>query len=195
MLIFGHAGITLGAAALLNGALSKSCLPTAQGCTSGSKASWLTSLGNHIDIRLLLIGSILPDIVDKPIGLYLFRDSFSTGRIFCHTLLFLSIITVAGLYLFKSRGKVRLLILSFGTLAHLILDQMWLVPQALLWPLYGFTFPPTDLTDWTLDRFHALTHPGIYVPELIGAVILIWFILMLVRNRKVYAFVKKGKVL
>lgn len=213
MLIFGHAGITLGAAVLLNAALSKgyplttkgnklkgrlppsSELVPAQNRTSGSRASWLASLGNRIDIRLLLIGSLLSDIIDKPVGQFFFRDTFSNGRIFCHTLLFLLIITLTGLYLYRSYGKVWLPVLSFGTFTHLIFDQMWLEPRTLLWPLYGFAFKRIDLTDWTSGILHALlTNPSVYIPELIGASILIWFVLVLVLRGKTYSFVKKGQV-
>lgn len=213
MLIFGHAGITLGTAVLLNAALSKgyplttkgnklkgrlppsSELVPAQNRTSGNRASWLASLGNRIDIRLLLIGSLLPDIIDKPVGQFFFRDTFSNGRIFCHTLLFLLIITLTGLYLYRSYGKVWLLVLSFGTFTHLIFDQMWLEPRTLLWPLYSFAFNRIDLTDWTSGIFHALlTNPSVYIPELIGASILIWFVLVLVLRGKTYSFVKKGQV-
>jgi hypothetical protein len=214
MLILGHAGIALGAAVLLDRALSKSdlvvnrqdyskeqpqsssTLVRAQSFMSGNTGAHLASLVKQIDIRVLLIGSLLPDIIDKPIGLYLFRSTFSTGRIFCHTLLFLILITIAGIYLYKSRTKVWLLVLSFGTLIHLLLDQMWLVPRTLLWPVYGFHFPPEDVSEWGRQMLHALRmDPGTYVPEIVGGVILAWFIWTLARDSKVYAFIKKGRVL
>ncbi len=89
MLIFGHTGITLAATVLLNGTLAKRyTLPTRRDELSGnpppspeklsrqgrssSAVSWLTSLAYRVDIRLLLIGSLLTDIVDKPLGLFLF---------------------------------------------------------------------------------------------------------------------------
>lgn len=213
MLIFGHAGITLCTAVLLNGALCKGyplttkanklkghLLPSSelvpdQNQTSRNRTSWLTSLGNRIDIRLLVIGSLLPDIIDKPVGTFFLRDTFSNGRIFCHTLLFLLIITLTGLYLYQSYRKVWLLVLSFGTFTHLIFDQMWLEPRTLLWPLYGFAFKRIDLTDWIPGILHALlTNPSVYIPELIGASILIWFVLLLVQKGKIYAFVKNGQV-
>jgi len=212
MLILGHAGITLGAAVLLNGAFSRShSLPTretkvkehlqascelvpAQNRTSGSRISWLISLANHIDIRLLLIGSLLPDIIDKPVGQFFFRKTFSNGRIFCHTLLFLTLITLTGFYLYQNRSKTWLLVLSFGTGMHLVQDQMWLEPRTLLWPLYGFAFERIDLTYWVQNLLHALrTEPDVYVPELVGVAILIWFALVLVRQRKVYAFIRNGQ--
>jgi len=213
MLILGHAGITLGATGLLNGTLSKRDLLTSEenkveGClrvsseliparnyTSGSRVSWLTSLGNRVDIRLLLIGSLLPDIIDKPVGQFFLRDTFSNGRIFCHTLLFLILITLAGLYLRHSRSKTWLLVLSFGTFAHLILDQMWLIPRTLLWPLYGVTFDKIELTHWLQNMLHALlTDPTVYIPEIIGGAILVWFAWVLVSNRNLYSFITKGRL-
>lgn len=214
MLIFGHAGFTLGAAALINGALSKGhslltrenkvrdCLPaTSESAPAGNStpdtgSSWFISLGNRIDIRLLLIGSLLPDIIDKPIGQFFFKDTFSNGRIFSHTLLFLIVITLAGLYLQRSRGKTWLLLFSFGTFTQLTIDQMWLTPETFLWPLYGFAFKRIDLTHWTQNILYALrTDPGIYVPELIGLGILLWFSLDLLRFKRVGAFIRNGRLI
>ena len=213
MLIFGHTGITLGAAVLLRSTLARSysLQPTANKVTewlestskmyspqndpSSSRARWLTFL-EKIDTRLLVIGSLLPDIIDKPVGTFFFRDSLSNGRIFCHTLAFLLLITLTGIYLYHSHRKAWLLVLSFGTFTHLISDQMWLTPQTLLWPLYGFTFEKVALTHWIQNIFYALhTNPSIYVPELVGMVMLIWFVLVLIHQGKVYAFIQNGQVL
>lgn len=214
MLVLAHTGITLGAAVLITGGLTASPHSLAMGeeaadphirssqsvlhlLTSPIRqaSSWLITLGKSIDIRLLLIGALLPDIIDKPLGHLFFREALSNGRIFAHTLLFLIIITLAGLYLYRRRAKLWLLVLAFGTLIHLILDQMWQTPQALLWPFLGFTFPKEDITDWLPGTLHALlTNPSVYVPELLGAVILIWFAWILLRRKKVSLFIRYGRV-
>lgn len=197
MLVFGHAGVTLGAGVLLKGTLSRSysLQPRVNKVTDGSRARGLTFL-ERIDTRLLLIGSLLPDIIDKPVGQFFFRDSLSNGRIFCHTLAFLLLVTLAGFYLYRSHGKTWLLVLGFGTFTHLICDQMWLAPQTLLWPAYGWAFAKYDLTYWLQNILYALyTDPAVYVPELVGMAILIWFVLVLVRRGKVYAFIRNGHVL
>lgn len=212
MLLLGHVGITLGVAKLLNTTVSRnhdsiaislnvrqplpSASITAQSSTEARKTPWLLALGNHIDVRLLLIGSMLPDIVDKPIGLYFFKDTFSTGRLFCHTLLFLILITLAGAYLYKVRRRVWLLVLAFGTFIHLISDQMWLAHRTFLWPFFGFAFEREDITNWAAKMLHSLyTDPSVYLPEFIGAVMLIWFFSVVVRKKKVSSFIKNGKVL
>ena len=213
MLVFGHTGITLGAAAVLAGIVNSGRLPeAAQNQATDSpprssrpipalnnfprdKVSWFTSLGSYIDIRLLLTGSLLPDIIDKPLGMFFFRETFSNGRIFCHTLLFLIIIILTGLYLYRRRSTTWLLVLSFGTFTHLVCDLMWRSPRTLLWPIYGLAFERLDLIDWMPRMLHMLvTYPKVYVPELVGAVILIWFAVGLVRGRKAFAFVKYGQV-
>ena len=219
MFVLAHTGITLGAAVLITGGLT-SVHPSQvieSGLTRVPRSSksvlsqltspfrrpslWLTTLGTNIDIRLLLIGALLPDIIDKPIAYLFFRETFNTGRIFSHTLLFLVVITLAGLYLYRNRTKLWLLVLAFGTMTHLILDQMWQTPQTLLWPLFGFTFHTeetfytADIIDWapnTVDRLAA--DPALYVPELVGLVILVWFALILLRRRKVLLFIRHGRI-
>ena len=207
MFVLAHTGIALGATVLLNGILPKSIsrikrspepLPEvnpAPDYPRGRLESWFASLGDRIDIRLLLIGSLLPDIIDKPIGVYLFRDTFSSGRIFAHTLLFLIVISVTGFFLYRSYGKKWLLVVSFGSFVHLILDKMWLEIETLLWPLYGFAFPERDLTYWIRDMWRGLaSEPGVYITEIAGGVILIVFLWVLVKNRKVFAFIRNGKL-
>lgn len=213
MLVFGHAGITLGVAAVLAGAVNSSRLPKAAQneatesppCSvrlipalndfSRDKVWWFNSLRSYLDIRLLLIGSLLPDIIDKPLGIFFLRETFSNDRIFSHTLLFLIIITLAGLYLYRRFSKTWLLVLSFGTFTHLVLDMMWRYPRTLLWPLYGLAFERKDLTGWIARRFYdLLTYPEIGVSEFVGVAIFIWFAIGLVRRRKLFAFVKYGQV-
>ena len=207
MFILGHTGITLAAAVLINAASTKSrssatrvkklreqrTLGTAplQNFSPAGIMSWITSLADHIDIRLLIIGSLLPDIIDKPIGMYFFQDTFSSGRIFCHTLLFLIFITLGGLFLYWSYKRTWLIVLSFGTFTHLILDLMWRTPRTLLWPLYGSSFERSDLSHlWQDVLYGVLTNPTICISELVGLVLIVWFISLLVRRRSLYTFIR-----
>ncbi len=186
MLMFGHPGITLGMATLVAGAVGK---PR----PGFNVMSWFASLSRYMDIRVLLVGSLLPDIIDKPVGQYFFRETFSNGRIFSHSLLFLFVLTGIGFYLYKSRRQVWMLTLAAGTFTHLILDQMWIAPRTLFWPLLGFTFDKEDLTDWLFNIFRELvSHPERYIPELIGLLILVLFALALIFRKKVIAFLKSG---
>jgi inner membrane protein len=185
MLPFGHVGITLGAATILNGAINN----------RHSKISWFASLSRYIDIRLLLVGSLLPDIIDKPIGQYLLRNIFSNGRIFSHSLLLLILISAVGFYLYRRRRQVWMISLAAGTFTHLVLDEIWRAPATLFWPLLGFTYEKIELTDWLSNMFRELfSNPGVYIPEIVGLAILLWFGLALVRRKGVSVFIRYGKV-
>jgi len=189
MLLFAHAGITLGAATLTAGA--------AKGI-SGQPAGrfpWFTALGSYVDIRILLIGSLLPDIIDKPLGQIILRDVFSNGRIFAHTLLFFVLITAAGLLLYRFRHRVWLLTLAGGTFMHLLLDEIWLTPRTFLWPFLGLSFDRIYLTGW-LSRLleKLLGSPMVFIWELAGLVVLLWFAAVLVRRRYLVPFIFHGKV-
>lgn len=202
MLLFGHLGLTLGAAWLpghlleLRNRHAQKVLEGAEG-TDLSRLSLLNgvlSCARRLDYRIILLGSMLPDLIDKPVGTLFFRDTFSNGRIISHTLLFLILITLAGRYLYRSRGMNWLLALSLGTLAHLIFDQMWRAPRTLLWPIYGFAFDRMDLTDWIPNILRALmTDPEVYIPELVGIAILVYFALLLVRKRQLLYFFRRGQ--
>ena len=208
MLLFGHPGITLGVATLLNGLwyqrrtrwtglADKSPRPethAARNCANGS-VSQLLSFPENSDIRLLLLGSLLPDLIDKPVGQLLFRESIGNGRIFSHTLLFLIALSLGGFYLYRRYGKNWLLVLSFGTFTHIILDEMWLVPQTLLWPLYGLAFAKLDLTHWAGDILSALfREPAVFVPELIGLTVLLWLAWQVIRSKSIHSFLRYGRV-
>jgi inner membrane protein len=208
MLLLAHLGLTLGAAVLVNGALTRvsqlrpEVVP--EHSAGGGPArhrpprritAWFASLGERVDIRLLLVGSLLPDIIDKPLGQWLLRDAISNGRIFCHTLLFLILLTLGGLYLYLNHHRTWLLVLSFGTLAHLVFDQMWLSPHTLFWPLYGVAFEKVDLTGWIQRLLYELPNtPAVYTPEIIGGVILVLFIWVLLVDRKLHTFITRGRL-
>jgi len=78
---------------------------------------------------------------------------------------------------------------------HLILDQMWLTPQTLLWPVYGSAFPKVDLSCWLENIFIALrTVPSVYIPEIIGALVLGIFLRQLMRLRAWNNFITKSTI-
>ena len=202
MVFFGHAGIALGAAVVLNGLLArpienepaKSDEPSSRLAAPWRSAeAWVVSLGQRFDLRLLLLGSIVSDIVDKPAG-RLFYGTFGC-RLFCHSLMFLLIVALAGLYLYLSRHKNWLLVMAFGVFTHLALDEMWLDTRTFLWPAYGFSFPTVERSEWAEGVLHRLfTSPKVYVPELLGLVVIVWIAWLLVHRGKVYAFIRHGQI-
>jgi membrane-bound metal-dependent hydrolase YbcI (DUF457 family) len=199
MLFLAHTGITLGAAAIVAGlSTSRPARRSSQSISSRLgypfriTSQGLTALGRLVDTRLLLIAALLPDIIDKPLGLLLLKETLNSGRIFGHTLLFVTFTAALGLYLYRRRNRTWLLVLSFGTLMHLILDQMWLAPETLFWPFSGSGFEGSGTTDWLSGIFHTLvTNPGVYIAEVVGAVIIAWFLLL--QRGNIYALIRYGR--
>lgn len=211
MLVFGHAGITLGAAWILSTIISKSHHPKMKDSsqiateatynqspalevqTKAKKNSWITNLSAYIDIRILLVASLLPDIIDKPLGQLIFRQTFSNGRLFGHTLLFFIVVTIFGLIYYGFYRKTWLLVIAFGIFTHLILDQMWNSPGTLLWPIYGTSFPRIDLSNWLTNMINLLfTHPIVALPEIFGMLVIFLFCIEILRKRSVLHFIRYG---
>jgi len=204
MFIFAHLGLTLGAAVLGSGVIgacrkdrsraADTSFPQTDAGTRTSALSldeWISRLHRFIDIRWLLIGAMLPDIIDKPLG----RLFFENGRVFSHTLLLLLVILIAGIFLYRVKKGSWLLALAIGDFAHLVLDQMWLTPTTLFWPAYGFQFSPFAQRNWLAYWFNSLLeNPAVYVPELWGLACLIGFIVWLWRRETLFSFLLRGKI-
>ncbi len=153
------------------------------------------ALAKRVDCRVLLLGAILPDLIDKPLGVLILGSVFSYGRIFAHTVLFAAALFALGGFLFLARGKTWGLALAAGSATHLVLDQMWLTPSVLFWPLLGWSFPRHDTSLWLLQVFRNLVaNPSTYVTETIGIFILLQFLVVLARRRQLEAWIRKGRV-
>lgn len=206
MFPIAHCGTTLGMAAALDYGqrrlLRKLARPVVEhSYAAPNKAANPGAIARFkaIDYRLVLLGAMLPDIIDKPLGAFL-PITFSSGRLFCHTLLFTLMIALQGLDLYR-RGKPWLVTISFGCSIHLILDEMWLMPQTFLWPLYGLSFERWDPSSyvWSVDYGKMiiewlLRDPQIFVPELVGAAIILGLVWRLWRKGRVSQFIRRGDV-
>jgi inner membrane protein len=136
---------------------------------------YLTLGRRGIDYRVVLLGAILPDLIDKPIGRIFFATQFQNSRIFAHTLLF-CVVTLLFIQLFL-RGETarRWFILPVACLIHLALDAMWSQPVTLFWPLFSTHFPKDPAHNYWLEvLFKPLRHPVEGVKELIGLAVLIY---------------------
>lgn len=184
MLVFGHVGLTLGAAAVVAGAVNRQ-----------EKTSWFVSLSKRVDIRLLAVGSLLPDIIDKPVGQYLFVETFHNGRIFSHSLLFLMLLSAFGFYLFKAYRQVWMLTLAAGTLTHLIFDGMWAIPGTFLWPLMGWKFSPIELEGLAGKILDGLvSNPMIFTSEIIGLAVVFWLCVTVIRRKQMGVLIRNGRI-
>jgi membrane-bound metal-dependent hydrolase YbcI (DUF457 family) len=106
------------------------------------------------DRRWLLpctIGSILPDIIDKPLGYLLLPSTIGNGRTFTHALLVVILLLILGILFWKKWHDPGILALCVGILSHQILDMMWLYPQNWYYPLLGpFSIGSYDDFFWTM---------------------------------------------
>lgn len=204
MLLFGHIGVTLGAAYVLtsianrvtvfsspedSGHADSPALATPSPSSDKSTTAWGFRLrGRVLDWRLLILGALLPDIIDKPIGILFFG---SEGRLLGHTLIFAIMLGIIGLYL-TSRGSPWMLILAVCCVGHLILDGMWTQADILFWPAHGWHMASYDPLNWAAfsDWLNELTQQesriGLVVlaSELIGGAIVALLLLDEVRKRR-----------
>jgi membrane-bound metal-dependent hydrolase YbcI (DUF457 family) len=147
----------------------------------------------HINYWYVVIGSMLPDIIDKLIGRVLFEDVFASGRIFAHTLLFVVVLSMAGYYLLRRRNDAKVLMLAGGSFVHIVLDSMWKYPQTLFWPLMGLEFGRgTEYGSfWTylavvyrnLGRIGDPELLSMFMGEIVGLAVIIVFGLGYLRSR------------
>lgn len=178
MIFFGHLGPTVAAVRIGEKVLSKS-----------------TGKELNVDYRFVLVGAVLPDIVDKPIGMFFLRNIFHNSRLFAHALIFAVILTAIGIYRNNKYKKNGILMLGIGSFIHQILDSMWKFPKIALWPFLGLKFPPRPEGKWVSDDFTRLiSDPTYYGPELIGFIIILYFFVKLVKNNGVKEFLITGKI-
>ncbi len=177
MLLFGHLGITLAAT------------QTFEMLSQGKKK--FTEL---IDYRLVLLGSMLPDIIDKPLGGLVFKATLGNGRIYAHTLIFLLLLVGTGIFFWVKYKRPGVLALAGGSFFHHILDGMWRFPGTYLWPLYGWSFPKGDPEGWFWQWVESLlTDPWVYVSEIVGGIIFLYFFGKLAYQKQIGTFMATGK--
>ena len=99
--------------------------------------------GNTRMVALAAIGSILPDLVDKPLGYFVYGDILGHGRFYLHTLLFLLLLAGLGAFvLYFYRSCLVALVAGLVGL-HQVMDLMWLTPVTWFYPFMGA--PPVEI--------------------------------------------------
>lgn len=178
MFILGHIGVTLGMAFIIDQLILKN-----------------KKMKKRLSINYLVIaiGSLLPDLIDKPIGHILLRSSVSYGRLFAHSLLFIFCLATVGYFFKKHQNNIFQLL--FGTSMHLIEDRMWKMPKILFYPLYGFDFPTKNMIgdNWydyfinVFTRSYKPTNQTVFLSEIFGILLLVAVIVFVFyRERGIY---------
>ena len=163
MFPLGHVGIALGVGFLIIRYL---------------KSSWDPKLF----IIIVGVAALLPDLIDKPIGLlYGYQGG---GRLVAHSFLFSAIVMVVSLIVWRVATRRELaisflpLLFTLAVWIHLLLDLMWEVPEVLLWPAYGLGFPAGEFS-WG----HLTASPYAMAGEVVGAIVLVYLLVLLLLGR------------
>ena len=122
-------------------------------------AVWSVFRDPAIDHRLVIVGALLPDVVDAPLG----------GPRVLHSLLGCSIALAVVMLATRGRRQLRrqLLAVPIGMFLHLVLDGMWTRTEAFWWPAFGLGFGEGGLPSVERGAFNV-------VLELAGAAALVW---------------------
>lgn len=196
MFILGHAGITFGVALAAHTLSTRSRETEHTSSSLGARLrEQVHGLSQRIDLRVLFVGALLPDVIDKPLGLLLLPDIYGSGRLFGHSLLFVLAIGLAGAWLHRARTRNWLLVLTFGAAMHLLLDAMWRAPSVLFWPFVG-SLPQGGSPEAWLTRVLATPaqNPSALVSEAVGLVLLIPLIWTVLRGPGPWRFLRHGAV-
>ncbi len=150
----------------------------------------------RMDLRFLMLGAILPDLVDTPIGLLWYRH-LHTVRLVTHSLPFAAVV-MTGVLLATRRGRPRKrwMPLAIGLLLHLFLDAMWADPATLWWPLLGWSFTAdaaSTVGGYLRDLF---TNPVMWAGEAVGVLYLayLWRAGQMADPARRTAFVATGRI-
>lgn len=125
-----------------------------------------------VDVRFLVLGALLPDLIDLPLGTLLLADSLSTGEAWMHSLAAPSLVTVV-ILLATRRGRRRRawMALAVGMFFHLLVDGMWTKTEVFLWPLFG-EIPTGPSSYWADVWSRAFSDPWRWVREVVGVIYL-----------------------
>jgi len=190
MYLLAHSGITLGAAYAIDKVVS--CRRVDNGTEAGP-----ASRGSlRIDYRFILLGALLPDIIDKPLGLILLPGVLANGRTFLHTLLFLSLTVLTAVIIYRQKRRMWGIYIAFGVLTHFVMDAMWTDPVTFYWPLLG-AFPANPgISIWILQSWmHSLIEePRLYISEAAGFLILLFFTVRAIVRKQLKAFILQGRL-
>ena len=135
---------------------------------------YMTLGRRRIDYRFILLGAVLPDLVDGVLGLFLFDGP--AGRWAAHSILAVVVVSVAIIVGLKGERRLSVFGIGVGWLIHLVADGMWEAPETFFWPAFGnrFSTSPAEPYSWDV-LLDPLSHLSTWGAELAGLAILAWF--------------------
>lgn len=150
-----------------------------------------------VDVRFLLAGAVLPDLVDVTVGTVVLADSHAIGELWLHTLVTPTVYMI-GVLLLTRRGRRRraFMALGVGWLFHILLDGMWTDPEVFFWPFFGWELPTGETPFWPLAWERALADPWRWLLEAVGMayLVLLWFATGVNRKERREEFFRSGRL-
>ncbi len=196
MLFFGHLGVTAGVVRVVQALAVRTPSPAAASPQKPNSWSRFQSKFAALDYRFLLLGSLLPDIIDKPVWYFTGPNFPWDGRGYAHSFLFSLTLLIAGFVVNARAHRTWLLVVSTGSFFHLLEDQMWRFnPTALWWPFLGsVTHSESEGFLGHLEH-NLVADPYTGIAELVGLAIILVLVWQLWRRHRLLYFLKTGRLL
>ncbi|NMM65085.1 hypothetical protein HBE96_21100 [Clostridium sp. P21] len=191
MLIFGHVGITTGVIKVCEKVINR----------KKPKNNRL------IDYRIVILGSILPDIIDKPIVQVIYGLQNHEGHFIAHSFIFSALLIILGIVMFLKSKNKSILLLGICTFIHQIFDKMMVMPNIMFLStinldhfivLKRFKFV-NNIMVFITEKFPYFSgvviyfeKPCVFISEVMGLIIIVYFVYKLYKNKGYENFLKQG---
>ncbi len=131
-------------------------------------------LFREIEYKKVALAALLPDLIDKPLAVFVFPE-LKSAMLFSHTLLF-----HLAVWLLVFLKGWRHLPYALAFTGHLLLDRIWDFPQTFFFPFKGWRFhrwrDVGSPAAFGRAYFEVVgEHPELVVGELVGLIALLWF--------------------
>jgi len=138
-------------------------------------------IDEEVDYRAVALSAITPDVIDKPLAVFIFPKS-NAALLFSHTLVAQLLVWAVTVMAGK---KWMPYALAFS--GHLLLDRMWGFAQTLLWPFRGWRFHQwrhVGSPDAFVSAYKEILRkePKLTIFELAGLLLMAWLMI----DRKLY---------
>lgn len=193
MLIAGHIGLTLGVIKIYEKVAKKKN----------------TKNDNFIDYRIVALGSILPDIIDKPLVQIIYGLRNHEGHLIAHSFIFSALLITLGIIIFFMNKNKNALLLGICSLIHQLFDKAILLPNIFLLPdvnssnfillkrfefVHNITLPIYTRFPYLRDTMTYFEKPYVFIAEVIGFIIIVYFVCKLLKNKKHMDFLNHGRL-
>ncbi len=137
------------------------------------------------------LGAVLPDLVDKPLGLLLMNGSLYLSRSYFHSLVLFLVVLALGILFWYSQRSYLILGVAAGMFSHQALDQMWREYWNWLWPFYG-PFSGGIFEEYLLARlFEVFSNP---LEWILGLCVMVACLLLFIRGESLLGERKENLV-